>query len=1061
MYKAYTIILLVLCPTVPLIVTPEAGIASVRFESDTGPYLESFLRHNLKSNQGSIGAGVGSQRAVLQFKDSLTPRETAFAEDLGIQFRRRNQQPIRVGSTYLCDVPTIDALERLSAIGLKRATSGEKKFYPSLETSVPTMNTPSVWNNLEKEGTRIDGSGVTVAVIDTGASWLHPTFWRATKNNINVIENNGEFYADLDDDSIADNNEGPLKQTEEQSTGTIEVSNEYLFIDVGDDDQFSYAAGDRWVAGIDANDDGILTLPTENVALLGESKVKMFYDQGESEVFVRDVNLTSSVLPGGDDNGHGTHVASTIAGGQIGLTSMVGVAPGVDLIVIKSPLTSASIIDGIHFATAHDADVINMSFSSYLGFLDGTDLEDLAATDAFLQNDTLCVAAAGNLGGRSKHSRFSVPTGDDAGTTLSVSNPPDYSFLNVIWYSSNQDESVTLSPPDGGEDVTLGPIGEMVGSAYSVTTSDINAYAFVDVSSRGFNRLIIQVSESEHNWTSGVWTVTVENPSGEEITVDAYAWDNAWSGGSLRFTSRIDNSHTISCPATADFAVAVSSYSEATERISPTSSNGPRIDGNIKPELSAPGASIEAASRFTSISTSLWISRTGTSMATPHVAGALALSYQSSQSSSAWDDLSALFEGAGGFDAHNSLPTNDAGFGLCDSLHTVRHVLDVPLENGTSLSDWAGIPPLVNGHENITQDGKLDILSFSAYHDENQIGAAITVRNAPSWESFNLSLELNLDNNEGTGYQGIDSVVNMTMGSLQLYHWNEGWVEAAENEADWWNSSATIFIRVNADSVADSFSINTYTYNSTDSTVDFLQDMTLENMWRPLFKNIEFGITAGTYSLNISIKDRDTQSESINLGWRLVFGQDSILQTDTASGSKNYFLTFNSTSWDTTYVVSALLNVSDGYDTLHLNSLMLERTASGVLEISSASLDSNTARVGPFVQDMITGRIVVEGYLKASEVGISFAGGTSNPLNFSLSGTEGVYEIRVRPSGLSPGEYSVHAYAISRTGQRIEERFATLDVIQDYTILIIGAVAVGGMLAILMLASRYFRKDGE
>jgi len=1060
MFKAYAIILLVLCPIVPLIIHPETGIADARFRPEKGPYVESFLRRDLKSYQGSIGAGAISQPAILQFEDSLTLSETAFAEDLGIQFRKRNQQPIHVGTTYLCDVTNVDALERLSTIGLKRASSGEKKFYPSLETSVPTMNAPSVWNNLKKEGTRIDGSGVTVAVIDTGASWLHPTFWRATRIDIDVIDNNGEFYADLDDDGFPDDDEGPLKQTEEQSTGTIEVSNEYLFIDVDDDDQFSYDAGDRWLAGIDANDDGILDLPTEDIALLGQSKVKMFYDQTANEVFVRDINLTSSALPGGDDNGHGTHVASTIAGGQIGLTSMLGVAPGVDLIIIKSPLTSASIIDGIHFATAHDADVINMSFSSYLGFLDGTDLEDLAATDAFLQNDTLCVAAAGNLGGRSKHSRFAVPSGDDAGTTLSVSTPPDYSFLNLIWYSSNQDESVTLSPPDGGEDVTLGPVGEMVGSAYAVTTSDINAYAFVDVSSRGFNRLIIQVSETEHNWTSGVWTVTVENPSGEDITVDAYAWDNAWSGGSLRFTSRLDNSHTISCPATGDFVLAVSSYSETTERISPTSSKGPRIDGNHKPEISAPGASIEAASRFTSISNSLWTSRTGTSMASPHVAGALALSYQSSASSSAWDDLSALFEGAGGFGAHNSPPTNDAGFGLCDALHTVRHVLDVPLESGTQLSDWTGIPALVDGHENITLDGELDILSFSAYHGENQVGAAITVRNTPSWESYNLSLELNLDNNDDTGYQGTDSVVNMTSGSLQLYYWNEGWVEAAENEAEWWNSSATIFIRVNADSVADRFSINIYTYNSTDSTVDFLQDMTLENMWRPLFKNIEFATTAGTYSLNISIKDRDTQSENINLGWRLVFGQDSILQTDTASGSKNYFLTFNSTSWDTTYVVSALLNVSDGHDTLNLNSLMLERTASGVLEISSASLDSNTARVGPFVQDMITGRIVVEGYLKASVVGISFAGVTSNPLNFSLSGTEGVYEIRVRPSGLSPGEYSVYAYAISRTGQRIEERFATLEVIQDYTILIIGGVVVGGILAIIVLVSRYFTKDG-
>lgn len=1060
MLKTYVIILLVLCPSVPLILNTDNEIIATESQSHTKPYIESFLRQDLESYQSSMGAGSSTKAAMLQFENELDASELAFAESVGIRFRTRGQHLVHVGSTYLCDVNNINALGALSDIGLKRATSGGKKFHSSIESSVPAIDAPAVWNNLKKDGEMINGSGATVAVIDTGATWLHPTFWRVTEMDVVVLEDNGAFYADLNENGVPDDGEGPLKQSDGQAPSTIDVSNEYLFIDAEDNDQFSYDEGDRWLAGIDSNDDGILTLPEENVALLGESKVKTFYDQTENQVYARGVNLTSEALPGGDNNGHGTHVASTIAGGQIGLTSMVGVAPGVDLVIIKSPLTSASILDAIHFAILHEADIINMSFSSYLGFLDGTDLEDLAATDAFLQNDTLCTAAAGNLGGRSKHSRFNVPSGGDAGTTLSVSNPPDYSFLNMIWYSSDQDESVILSPPYGGEDVTLGPIDEMVGSVYSVKTNDIHAYAFVDVNSRGFNRLIVQISESNHNWTSGTWTVTLENPSGDSVTVDAYAWDHDWSGGSLRFTSRLDNSHTISSPATGDFALAVSSYSETSGKITSQSSRGPRIDETPKPEISAPGVSIEAASAFTSTSDSLWTTRTGTSMATPHIAGALALSYQSSDESTLWDDLSALLEGAGGISSHHSPPEVDWGFGLCDTLHTVRHVLDVPLTSGTTLSDWTGIEPIVTSDENLSLYGELDIVSVSAYRDQNQVGMAATVRETPtSWNSYNFSLALDVDDDNATGFDGADLMVNVTDGTIQAYYWDGSWVESDEDKAEWWTSSTTLFVRVDTGVMADRIMMNMYTHNSTLSPADSLDDVTLENTWRPLFQEIKFDANNGIYSLNISITDRDSLSTSIDLGWKLVYGRDSIVETDTLAGSKNYLLAFNSSSWDTTYSMSAILNISDGYETLYLNSLMIERTISGALGIASASLDNTTVRVGPFIQDMITGRIEIEGYLMASSVGVSFVGTTGNPLNFTLSSTDGIYDIRIKPSGLSPGEYDVYAYAISRTGQRIEERFASLQVVEDYTILIIGAVVVGGLAAILVLVSRYFKKE--
>ncbi|WP_256838141.1 S8 family serine peptidase [Ornithinimicrobium faecis] len=115
----------------------------------------------------------------------------------------------------------------------------------------------------------------------------------------------------------------------------------------------------------------------------------------DSTSFVPDQDVT-------DVQGHGTHVASTVAGtGAASDGAQTGVAPGADLVIGKvlgddGFGQESWIIDGMEWA-AEEADVVNMSLGSTEPS-DGTDPMALALQNISEETDTLFVVAAGNMG---------------------------------------------------------------------------------------------------------------------------------------------------------------------------------------------------------------------------------------------------------------------------------------------------------------------------------------------------------------------------------------------------------------------------------------------------------------------------------------------------------------------------------------------------------------------------------------------------------------------------------------------------------------------------------------
>ncbi len=148
-------------------------------------------------------------------------------------------------------------------------------------------------------------------------------------------------------------------------------------------------------------------------------------------------------------------------------------------------------------------------------------------------------------------------------------------------------------------------------------------------------------------------------------------------GGLWRFPSffgerTFSRRATVSSLACGQRVVSVANHDVLSERINSTSSLGPTRDGRDKPDIAAPGTDIVAARGFAPDDEEKWVTMTGTSMASPYVAGVTGLMLAVEPQLTAAQVVGIIRRTAQPLPGSDFEWQRDAGFGILDPAAAIQ-----------------------------------------------------------------------------------------------------------------------------------------------------------------------------------------------------------------------------------------------------------------------------------------------------------------------------------------------------------------------------------------------------
>jgi minor extracellular serine protease Vpr len=457
-------------------------------------------------------------------------------------------------------------IENLRALPGVRSVGRVEHLRPDNITSVPAIGAPQVWSKY-----KVLGKGVTIGIIDSGIDYLHANFGGA---------GNPADYAANDKNVV-----------EPGTFPTAKVVGGFDF------------------AGATYDADDPTSVPEPDADPL-------------------------------DGDGHGSHVAGTAAG--IGVPGSIGpgVAPEAKLYALKvfgdvagsTNLVSDAIewaLDPNHDGSMRDhLDVINMSLGSPFGEPD--DPSAISAQNA-ADLGIIVVASAGN------ESDVPYVTGSPAVAPSVISTAAltptgrIFSRVNITAPASVAGIKGNLEGAGGVTLSSVGPISDTIVNAVPIDgctplTNAAQVNGHVALIKRGVCNFTVKVQSAV---AAGARAAIVFNDGAapDRVAPLVMGLDETSTIPAVMISSTDGNAITAQATATATSPVQVTldvaPNPAFDDQIATFSSRGPGHGGStFKPDLSAPGVSIVSTGVGTGTGTE---NLQGTSMASPHVAGAAAL----------------------------------------------------------------------------------------------------------------------------------------------------------------------------------------------------------------------------------------------------------------------------------------------------------------------------------------------------------------------------------------------------------------------------------------------------
>ncbi|MFM1914719.1 MAG: hypothetical protein RLZZ531_388 [Bacteroidota bacterium] len=460
-------------------------------------------------------------------------------------------------------------------------------------------------------------------------------------------------------------------------------------------------------------------------------------------------STVASLLAAGSDTSniysyatHGTHVSSIAGGGGAG-TPYKGVAFDANFLFVTFLVDEAAVLDAWEWMYQKaQADgkrlVINMSWGLYhFGTLDGTSMLSQAIT-AYTDLGVVFANSGGNNGNVNFHIKktfnqdqfksriefYSYAANANMwGQSVHAWGEPGNSFSNGIIVTNNAGNTLVESPLYSTA-TTTNYIDSFLVSGVDTIWFNITADAAHPLNGRPQMRLRVKntntalrvlLKSSADAGTVHYWNVT-------ELTTDVGNWGMPFSfsyGGTISG----DNLNGISEPSCSEDVISVAAY--AAQYLSGSgnpigggiasfSSVGPRYDGEMKPDISAPGVAIASAmssftdATFSSVENVSFNNKTyhfaklsGTSMASPMVAGVAALILEANPYLSARQVKEIIMQTARQDNLTGSIPTGGSpiwGAGKINAYAAVKLALQtVGIENIKHEIDWNVYPnPVMN-----------------------------------------------------------------------------------------------------------------------------------------------------------------------------------------------------------------------------------------------------------------------------------------------------------------------------------------------------------------------------